>query len=82
MGQQLCVHRWEHHFQCNSAREGGGVSAWDSSYVYISGNTTFIGNSARYGDGGGVSAWSSCNVYISGNTTFSGITQLVVMVEE
>ena len=37
----------------------------------ISGNTTFIGNSANV-DGGGVSALSSSNVYISGNTTFIG----------
>ena len=55
----------------NSANVGGGVSAWHSSNVIISGNTTFSGNSASY-DGGGVSAWYSSNVYISGNTTFSG----------
>ena len=47
------------------------LSAWYSSNVNINGNTTFSGNSARYGDGGGVSVDSS-NVYISGNTTFSG----------
>ena len=58
-------------FSGNSARYGGGVSAWGSSNVYISGNTTFSGNSAS-GDGGGVSARDSSNVYISGNTTFSG----------
>ena len=57
-------------FFVNSATDGGGVCAWDSSNVYFSGNTTFIDNSASYG--GGVSAFSSSNVYISGNTTFSG----------
>ena len=50
---------------------GGGVCARDSSNVYISGNTTFSGNSAWYGHGGGVSARDSSNVYIRGNTTFS-----------
>ena len=59
-------------FSGNSAWDGGGVSAWDSSNVNISGNTTFSGNSASHGVGGGVSAWDSSNVYISGNTTFSG----------
>ena len=59
-------------FFLNSANYGGGVCAWDSSNVYISGNTTFSGNSASNGDGGGVSAKDSSNVYISGNTTFSG----------
>ena len=51
-----------------NAEGGGGVNA-DRSNVYISGNTTFSGNSANYG--GGVSAGNS-NVYISGNTAFSG----------
>ena len=37
---------------------------------YISGNTTFNGNSAGYG--GGVNAWNGSSVTISGNTTFSG----------
>ena len=54
----------------NSARkDGGGVSAWDRSNVYISGNTIFSGNSANVG--GGVRAARS-NVNISGNTTFGG----------
>ena len=56
-------------FFLNSAISGGGVSAWDSSNVYISGNTTFIGNLAKR-DGGGVRVWDSRNVYISENTTF------------
>ena len=56
-------------FSNNSARYGGGVSAWHSSNVNISGNTTFSGNSASYG--GGVSARDSSNVDISGNTLFS-----------
>ena len=56
-------------FSGNSAREGGGVSAWNSSNVIISGNTTFSDNSARFG--GGVSARGSNKVYISGNTTFN-----------
>ena len=43
-----------------------------SSNVYINGNTTFIGNSAHYGNGGGLSVLYSSNVYISGNTTFIG----------
>ena len=55
----------------NSANQGGGVNAQYSSKVYISGNTTFSGNSASH-DGGGVSAQYSSNVTISGNTTFSG----------
>ena len=58
-------------FFLNSANDGGGVYAQSSSNVYISGNTTFSGNSASYG-GGGVSTRHSSNVYISGNTTFSG----------
>ena len=58
-------------FSGNLAWDGGGVRAWYSSNVYISGNTTLSGNSAS-GDGGGVSAWYSSNVYISGNTTLSG----------
>ena len=52
------------------ASVGGGVSAQDSSNVYISGNATFSGNSVGR-VGGGVSAKYSCNVYISKNTTFS-----------
>ena len=57
-------------FSNNSASNGGGVSANDSSNVNISGNTTFSNNSAsQYG--GGVSANDSSNVNISGNTTFS-----------
>ena len=66
------------------------MSAWHSINVYISGNTTFIGNSAR--NGGGVSAESNTNVHISGNTTLlmctsvgtplSVVTQLMLMVEE
>ena len=59
-------------FSGNSAlRNGGGVSARDSSNVNISGNTTFSGNSAGF-DGGGVSVQVSSNVNISGTTTFSG----------
>ena len=58
-------------FFSNSARNGGGVSAQSNSNVYISGNTTFSGNSASI-SGGGISAQSNSNVYISGNTTFSG----------
>ena len=57
-------------FFLNSANHGGGVYAQSSSNVYISGNTTFSGNSASGGDGGGVSAIHSSNVNISGNTTF------------
>ena len=45
-------------------------AARSSSNVYISGNTTFSGNSARR-DGGGVSARVCSNVYISGITTFT-----------
>ena len=56
-------------FSGNSARYGGGVSAWGSSNVDISGNTTFSGNSASCG--GGVYAQLSSNVNISGNTNFS-----------
>ena len=58
-------------FSGNLAWDGGGVYAWYSSNVYISGNTTLSGNSARR-YGGGVSARASSNVYISGNTTLSG----------
>ena len=58
-------------FSNNTAWYGGGVCAWESSNVYISGNTIFVGNSASRG-GGGVNAWDRNNVYISGNTTFSG----------
>ena len=46
---------------------GGGVFVQRSN-LSISGNTTFIGNSASYG--GGLSAWDSNNVNISGDTTF------------
>ena len=45
---------------------GGGVRAKNSN-VYISGNTTFTGNSGT--DGGGMSAWENSNVYINGHTT-------------
>ena len=58
-------------FSGNSAYDGGGVSARDSSIVNISGNTTFIGNSAGF-HGGGMSVQVSSNVNISGTTTFSG----------
>ena len=46
---------------------GGGVFVQRSN-LSISGNTTFIGNSASYG--GGASAWDSSNVNIIGDTTF------------
>ena len=59
-------------FFLNSANDGGGVYVQSSSNVYISGNTTFSGNSASHSDGGGVTAIHSSNVNISGNTTFSG----------
>ena len=49
---------------------GGAVNAWLYSNVIISGNTTFLGNSARRG--GGVHAQFTCDVDISGDTTFSG----------
>ena len=48
---------------------GGGVFVQRSN-LSITGNTTFIGNSAL--EGGGVRARDSSNVYISGNTTFIG----------
>ena len=53
------------------------MSARNSRNVYISGNTNFSGNSARW-CGGGVSARHSSNMYISGNM----LTQLVMVVVE
>ena len=44
------------------------LELYSSSNVDIAGNTTFIGNSGRFG--GGVSAWSNSNVDISGSTCF------------
>ena len=66
----------------NSATDGGGVYAefkytarnaafYSWTNVIISGNTTFIDNSAR-GRGGGMYASSDSTVNISGNTTFIG----------
>ena len=55
------------------------MSTLDFFNVYISGNTTFIGNSARR-DGGGVRAKYSDLVCFSG-TPLLAVTQLL-MVEE
>ena len=52
-----------------SAYSGGGIHAETKSNVYISGNTTFINNSAET-EGGGVFARTNSNVDISGKTTF------------
>ena len=49
---------------------GGGVSIGSNSNPNITGNTTFIANSA--GVGGGVYVGHKNNVNISGNTTFIG----------
>ena len=55
----------------NSADGGGGIYVQTSSNVNISGNTTFLNNSAS-DYGGGVYAWPSCNVNIDTNTKFIG----------
>ena len=55
----------------NSADGGGGIYAQTSSNVNISGNATFLNNSAS-DYGGGIYAWPSCNVNIDANTKFIG----------
>ena len=55
----------------NGQRHGGGIYMWSNSNANISGNTTFIGNSATL-SGGGVYVGSKSNMYISGNTAFVG----------
>ena len=52
-----------------SAYSGGGIHAETESNVYISGNTTFINNSAET-VGGGVYAHTNSNMDIRGKTTF------------
>ena len=55
----------------NSADGGGGIYAATSTNVNISGNMTFLNNSAS-DYGGGLYAWPSCNVIINANTKFIG----------
>ena len=60
-------------FNDNSPSDcGAGINTWANNNVIISGNTTFIRNSARF-RGGGVFA-NDNNVYIRGNATFGGNT--------
>ena len=55
----------------NSARYGGGVSAWSKCNVDISENATFVGNSAVV-DGGGIYLQYYSSVNISGDIDLIG----------